>query len=582
MNAANDTTELLSEMIGLIYEAAADMSLWPRLLESMSSYLEMTLDPPTGVSSLGQSERSLIHFLAPHFERAHVIHQQLTEVVAERELLEGVMNRLPLGAAIIDAQCNAISMNRALVSLLQSGGLLSLEAGELLSSPPLALRQAVEQVVSGARDEVVVHLLNDEVSLSLFVSGGGAAARPAARRNRLMVLVASRTSHALSEQGLKDFFGLTPAEARVTQKFALGGTLEECADSLNISSSTFRTHLKHVFSKVGVKRQSELMQAIYGSPLWLHNDVQRTSQTDNAELPVAIGMSAAENQRIRMQDGRWLYFSDSGDPLGYPVILMHGIAGSRHLRHPDDALLLQEGIRLIIPERPGSGDSDPLPGREVGDWPQDIAALTAHLGVGRFSVLGYSAGTAYALAVAAALPERVQTVHIVAAMPPIEDIKDLRAYNSVFRMALIVAKFTPSLLPVLMRIMIKDIRENVYHYLESLLLDAPELDRQVLGNPRLRASITVGLRASVRRGEYEVAQEVMLAAREWRVDMGKVTMPVQLWHGDRDPLVSSSGAEKLVRLLPDARLLFIPGAGHYLLYSHWQELLRSMRPSSIN
>ncbi len=580
MNSQNNSAELLSEMIGLIYEAATDLSLWPKLLESMSGYLELSL-PNTAESAypINPADHSLIQFLAPHFLRAQAIHQQLSEVVEERNLLEGFMNRLPLGAAIIDAQCAAISMNRALVTLLQSNSSLKLIEGRLTSSPSNVLQQAVGRVLARDGADEVIRLDNDEGEISLWISGGSLPNTQDKTQTRLMMFVASRTSHALSEQGLVSFFGLTPAEARITQQFALGHTLEESADKLALSPHTIRTHLKHIFGKVGVKRQSELMQAIYASPLWLKSDTKEIVAAPLAITGIPLVRSESEEQRLQLADGRWLYFSDSGDPHGHPVILMHGIAGSRYLRHPDDAVLMQEGIRLIIPERPGSGDSDAQPGRCVADWPQDMLALVDHLKLKRFSVLGYSAGTAYALAVVAAMPERIHSVHIVAAVPPVSSLEDMRVYSPVFRMTLFIARYTPGLLPAVIRMMIKDIRKNIYQYLEKIFADAPEQDRQILANPRLRANIAAGWRASAQRGEQGIALEVLLTAKDWELDLKQVLMPVQIWYGEKDPLVSADASHKLVALLPNAEITFVPEAGHYLLYSHWQEILQAMNPT---
>ncbi|TAJ76073.1 MAG: alpha/beta fold hydrolase [Gallionellaceae bacterium] len=580
MNSPHNSTELLSEMIGLIYEAAADLSLWPQLLESMSGYLELSLPEDSAeMLPLSPAEHALIHFLAPHFERAHAIHQQLAEVVEERNLLEKVMNRLPLGAAIIDAQCSTISLNRTLISLLQGNALLKLAAGRLVSTPASALELAVQKILSGVAADEVIRLGDDASSLSLWISRGNLPTNSDASPRRLMVFVASRTSHALSEQGLIALFGLTPAEARLTQKIALGCSLDESAELLEVSKNTAKTLLSRVFGKVGVKRQTELMQAIYASPLWLRNDLKQAGESPLAINGAPPARPASEERCMLLSDGRALYFSDSGDPRGHAVIFMHGIAGSRYLRHPDDGILMREGIRLIIPERPGSGDSDPQPDRRVIDWPQDIAELADHLGLQQFAVLGYSAGTGYALAVAAAMPQRVQTLHLIAAVPPISDMEDLRAYNPVFRMTLFIAKYTPGLLPALMRVMVKDIRKNVYQYLEKIFADAPAQDREVLANPRLRANIATGLRASVQRSEQEIALEVMLTARDWELDLHAIPTPVHIWYGEKDPLVSPAAAQKLATLLPDAELTFVPAAGHYLLYSHWQEILLAIKAS---
>lgn len=580
MKTSHNCTELISEMIGLIYEAAADLSLWPQLLESISGYLESSLPDSVNGSTVNfpvaQAEYSLTHILAPHFERANSFHQQLAEVTDERNLLESVMNRLPLGAAIIDAECNTISLNRTIISLLQGNSLLRLTRGRLVSTPADALQQAVAKVLSGKVKDEVIRLADGETNISLWITRGDASTESCAHPGRLLVFVASRTSLALSEQGLVALFAVTYAEARVIQKLALGYTLDESAELLKISRHTAKTHLSHVFSKIGVKRQAELMQTIYASPLWLTADPKPGGDVPLTINGVNLLRGESEEQQIRLADGRWLYFSDSGDPQGLPVIFMHGIAGSRYLRHPDDDILLQEGIRLIIPERPGNGDSDPQSGRLIADWPQDITELADHLGLKHFSVLGYSGGTAYALAVAAAMPERILNMHLIAAMSPLDDLQDFRAYNPVFRMTLFIARYTPGLLPALMRVMVKDIRKNVYQYLEKLVVDAPELDREVVANPRLRANIATGLRASVRHDEHELALEVLLAARDWQLDLTQITMPVHIWYGAKDPLVSPLAAKKLAELLPNTRLTLIPEAGHYLLYTHWQDILRSI------
>ena len=45
------------------------------------------------------------------------------------------------------------------------------------------------------------------------------------------------------------------------------------------------------------------------------------------------------------------------------------------------------GVRLISPDRPGIGLSDPLAGRNMLDWADDIAELLDQLGVDRFAVV---------------------------------------------------------------------------------------------------------------------------------------------------------------------------------------------------
>jgi DNA-binding CsgD family transcriptional regulator len=53
-------------------------------------------------------------------------------------------------------------------------------------------------------------------------------------------------------------FDLTTAQARLALYLAEGGTISEYAETMGVKTSTVRTHLKSIFAKTGVKRQTEL------------------------------------------------------------------------------------------------------------------------------------------------------------------------------------------------------------------------------------------------------------------------------------------------------------------------------------
>ena len=64
---------------------------------------------------------------------------------------------------------------------------------------------------------------------------------------------------------LCELFDLTPAEATVAHRLANGLSLEEAADSLDISRNTVRAHLRSIFSKSGITRQTELVRLMLNS-----------------------------------------------------------------------------------------------------------------------------------------------------------------------------------------------------------------------------------------------------------------------------------------------------------------------------
>ena len=67
----------------------------------------------------------------------------------------------------------------------------------------------------------------------------------------------------------------------------------------------------------------------------------------------------------------------------------------------------QQGIRLIGVDRPGIGSSTPHQYENVLAFAADMQTMADVLGVGKMAVVGLSGGGPYALACAAAMPDRV-------------------------------------------------------------------------------------------------------------------------------------------------------------------------------
>jgi len=67
-------------------------------------------------------------------------------------------------------------------------------------------------------------------------------------------------------------FGFTPTEAGLAMLLANGLTLDEASEQLGVSRNTTRTHLRAVFAKTGVTRQTGLVRLILQSVAPLAGD----------------------------------------------------------------------------------------------------------------------------------------------------------------------------------------------------------------------------------------------------------------------------------------------------------------------
>lgn len=268
---------------------------------------------------------------------------------------------------------------------------------------------------------------------------------------------------------------------------------------------------------------------------------------------------ADRTSTLTLADGRRLAWEEAGDPDGAPIMFFHGSPGSRLQRRVFMTDL--RGVRMIAPDRPGCGFSEFQPGRTISDWVDDIDALVDHLDLDRFSVLGFSGGTPYAVMVAASeLP--VGALGIVSGDPPPGQVADVpqglgdvaasrpRIISLLLRLARSLARWAP------------DFTANR----ATSVLSEP--DQVVVSEPRIRAAFLEMLRDSLRQGPQGALLDLQLAAQAWEVIPPRDEIPIRIWHGEADTDAPVSIARYLEARLPGAELTTYPGEGHVSVFVH--------------
>jgi DNA-binding CsgD family transcriptional regulator len=66
-------------------------------------------------------------------------------------------------------------------------------------------------------------------------------------------------------EGLRELYGLTSTETRIALSMMEGKSTDECATSLGIRRTTVKMHLRNLYGKMGVQRQSELVALMFTS-----------------------------------------------------------------------------------------------------------------------------------------------------------------------------------------------------------------------------------------------------------------------------------------------------------------------------
>jgi DNA-binding CsgD family transcriptional regulator len=230
-----------------------------------------------GAQPFGQREKELLQALLPHLERSIRLQTCISRTERERAVYAGAVEQLLVATIILDEQGRVLSTNAAAAALLQSGTGVTLVDNRLRLSDKAAHReftgllsavmQARRQPVPQAASAMHVPRPDAQPDLGLVVRAVSPAGGPEGRGIPSIAVFIRDPQQATEppQQVISRLHGLTPTEASLAMLLANGQTLDEAATELCISRNTARAHLRAVFAKTGVTRQSGLVRLILNS-----------------------------------------------------------------------------------------------------------------------------------------------------------------------------------------------------------------------------------------------------------------------------------------------------------------------------
>jgi pimeloyl-ACP methyl ester carboxylesterase len=278
---------------------------------------------------------------------------------------------------------------------------------------------------------------------------------------------------------------------------------------------------------------------------------------------------------FRLSDGRRLAYTERGDPDGVPIIHQHGMPGSRLDHEADSDFYRALGVRVITPDRPGYGLSDPSPGRTLLDWPADVAELADSLRLRRFGITALSGGGIYALACAAAIPDRLIGVVVTGCPGPMQRKGALAGMRLLSGAGIWLAARAPRMVEAAATLLAGIVRRHPRFFVDQSKRDKPPVDRRWMSIPSVSAGAVDTLREAMRAGAWGYIQDLRVLSRPWDFALADVKVPVQLWHGDQDTVIPLHHGRYLAAHIAKATLRICPGEAHMLMWNHVAEILQA-------
>lgn len=245
--------------------------------EGIECRLRVTRPPES--EAFSAHDKNVLRMALPHIRRAIQLHAKLDFLECERQVFSGAMNRMLLGMVSFATDRTIMEVNEEAERILAekdgiwrtSTGLKAANRSENQELQRL-IREAIDGGVSDSSPSLVeatsITRQFDRGRLGIVVRSipmgpwSESMQRPAAA---VFLRDPDYNSAQPSQDVVRRVFGLTRMEAALAVLLAKGESLDDAAEELGVRRNTARTHLRSIFGKTGVSRQTMLVRMILKS-----------------------------------------------------------------------------------------------------------------------------------------------------------------------------------------------------------------------------------------------------------------------------------------------------------------------------
>lgn len=230
-------------------------------------HVAMSIHRSTRRGPFTSAELEASQELLPHLRRAMQMRLLLERNREQEKLALETLDHLAAGVLILDSQASVLFANMAAQEIAAARDVLVLTDRTVRcrqrEQSDVLCRLVGSAIAGGPGGSLLLSAPSRRLPVSVLVTPlvGTLAVSLAAQRPQgaAAVFLSDPERHAVTlTEHLQALYRLSPTEARVAWLIARSQSISDAAKSLGLAPETVRTHLKHIYAKTGVNRQSAL------------------------------------------------------------------------------------------------------------------------------------------------------------------------------------------------------------------------------------------------------------------------------------------------------------------------------------
>lgn len=273
----------------------------------------------------------------------------------------------------------------------------------------------------------------------------------------------------------------------------------------------------------------------------------------------------------QLPDGRDLCWYESGPETGFPVIFCTGAGMSGTLGFGID-LLDKLNIRLMVPERAGLGGSSLDLQKSLPSFAKDIDILLKSQKIEQYSVVGFSQGSVFAMALA--FYGKPHSLSLVTGQDQFDHPATQVLLRSDIVRMLEQARNTPEALS-------DWLQKNVSTpwLLAFILHYSAEIDQHVYNDEFFLQAYTDCMNRAFIQGNLGYVQDLLISLQEWPFQAEEINCPVSLWYGEKDESTvhSPDFGKILATRFPNCQHFLFENEGGSLLWTQSERILTYLK-----